>query len=113
MRIHDEELGPMRWHVKLNGERITAEAVVETTRVQELLRTHQDLLESKLNALGVQVEDFDVSVDQGSNRYAALLEPQEYGPSEGSGEDTLSSGDIERSTSNGDLARDRGLDLYV
>ena len=113
MRIHDEELGPMRWHVKLNGERITAEAVVETTRVQELLRTHQDLLESKLNALGVQVEDFDVSVDQGSNRYAALLEQQECGPSEGSGEDTLSSDDIERSTSNGDLARDRGLDLYV
>jgi flagellar hook-length control protein FliK len=113
MRIHDEDLGPMRWHVQLNGEKITAEAVVETTRVQELLRTHQDLLESKLNALGVQVEDFEVSVDQGSNRYSALLEEKNRRLSERSGEDNSCLEDAEPSTVKTDSARDRGLDLYV
>jgi flagellar hook-length control protein FliK len=113
MRIHDEELGPMRWHVQLNGEKITAEAVVETTRVQELLRTHQDLLESKLNALGVQVEDFEVSVDNGSNRYAALLEQKKCRLSERSGEDNVCPDDSEPSTMKTDSARNRGLDLYV
>jgi flagellar hook-length control protein FliK len=103
----------MRWRVQLNGEKITAEAVVETTRVQELLRTHQDLLESKLNALGVQVEDFDVSVDHGSNRFSALLEQKESRPSERSGEDTLSPGETEPPAEKADMARDRGLDLYV
>jgi flagellar hook-length control protein FliK len=103
----------MRWHVQLNGEKITAEAVVETTRVQELLRTHQDLLESKLNALGVEVEDFDVSVDQGANRYSALLEQRESRRSEGVGEDTLNPDDAEPSALKADIARDRGLDLYV
>jgi flagellar hook-length control protein FliK len=103
----------MRWRVQLNGEKITAEAVVETTRVQELFRTHQHLLESKLNALGVQVEDFQVSVDQGSNRYSALLEQRESRPSLRSGEDTLSPGDTERPALKADMARERGLDLYV
>jgi len=113
LQIHDEELGPMRWHVQLNGEKITAEAVVETTRVQELMRMHQDLLESKLNALGVEVEDFDVSVDQGTNRYSALLEGKEFRPSERSCKDTLCPGDTEPSALRADMARDRGLDLYV
>jgi hypothetical protein len=103
----------MRWHVQLNGEKITAEAVVETTRVQELLRTHQDLLESKLNALGVEVEDFDVSVEQGANRYSALLDQNESRRSEGPGEETLDPGDTEASALRPDTDRDRSLDVYA
>ena len=74
MRIQDEELGPMRWHIHLSGGRITAEAIVETARVQELLQNHQDVLEAKLNAMGVEVEEFDVSVDDGSKRFAAFAD---------------------------------------
>lgn len=64
----------MRWHVRLNGEKITAEAVVETTRVQDLLRSHQDVLQAKLNAISVEVEDFDVLFDQGSQGFSSFSE---------------------------------------
>ncbi len=75
MRIQDEELGPMRWHIHLSGGKITANAIVETSRVQELLQNHQNLLEAKLNAMGVDVEEFSVSVDEGSQRFAAFSDP--------------------------------------
>lgn len=113
MRIQDEELGPMRWHIHLRGGRITAEAIVETTRVQELLQNHQDVLHAKLNALGVEVEGFDVSVDEGSQRFAAFSDP------DGSRQNRRSTGDpshdlsMEAVLSNLQRNREQGLDLYV
>jgi flagellar hook-length control protein FliK len=113
MRIHDEELGPMRWHVQLKGERITAEAIVETTRVQDLLRNHQDVLEAKMNALGVEVEDFDVSVDQGSRRFTSLLGQKETGRFDPSGQDREHPDEREPLASTNRHDRSQGLDLYV
>lgn len=93
MRIQDEELGHMRWHIHMSGGRITAEAIVETSRIQELLQNHQDVLQAKLNALGGEMESFDVSVDQGSQKFAAFS---------GSG----GSGQPDRSTENSQTGTD-------
>ncbi len=113
MRIQDEELGPMRWHIHMSRGKITVEAVVETTRVQELLQNHRDVLEAKLNGLGVEVEEFDVSVDQGSQKFAA------FAGSDGSGETPRSTEEgphdvsLEPVVSRLGRTQDRGLDLYV
>jgi flagellar hook-length control protein FliK len=111
MRIQDEELGPMRWHIHLSGGRITAEAIVETARVQELLQNHQDVLEAKLNAMGVEVEGFDVSVGEGSERFEASSDPEDSGRSDSSEEDAFQ----ERSMHTGPWNHQQGqrLDLYV
>jgi flagellar hook-length control protein FliK len=113
MRIHDEELGPMRWHVRLDGEKITAEAVVETTRVQDLLRTHQDVLHAKLNAIGVEVEDFDVFVDQGSQRFSPFSERRGAARSGRPAVETLSPVEVLRPGPMAGTTQDRRLDLYV
>lgn len=113
MRIQDEELGPMRWQIHMRGGRITAEAIVETTRVQELLQNHQDVLESKLNAMGVEVEEFDVSVDEGSRRFAAFSDPDGSGPTRRSTEDPPHDLNLEPVVSMLQRIQDRGLDLYV
>ena len=113
IRIQDEELGPMRWHIHLRGGRITAEAIVETTRVQELLQNHQDVLEGKLNAMGVEVEEFDVSVDEGSQRFAAFSDPDGSGPTRRSTENPPHDLSVEPAVSMLQSNQDRGLDLYV
>jgi flagellar hook-length control protein FliK len=113
MRIQDEELGPMRWQIHMRDGRITAEAIVETTRVQHLLQNHQDVLESKLNAMGVEIEEFDVSVDEGSQRFAAFSDPHGSGRSRRSTEDPPHDPSLEPVVSTLQRTRDRGLDLYV
>lgn len=113
MRIHDDELGSMRWHVRLDGEKITAEAVVETTRVQELLRSHQDVLQAKLNAIGVEVEDFDVFVDQGSQRFSSFSERRVARPSLRTPEEALPLTGFKRPGRIADTTLERRLDLYV
>ena len=113
MRIHDEELGPMRWHLQLSEGKITAEAVVETSRVQELLRNHQDVLEAKLNALGVEVEDFEVSVDRGSQEFTPSPRQDGSTQTDPSNEKTVSCNDTERSGMSEAPKGDQGLDLYV
>jgi flagellar hook-length control protein FliK len=113
MRIQDEELGPMRWHIHLSGGRITAEAVVETTRVQELLQNHQNVLEAKLNAMGVEIEGFDVSVDEGSQRFEAFSEPDGSGHSGRSAAELPHDAIVNRAVSNLQRHLDRGLDMYV
>jgi flagellar hook-length control protein FliK len=113
MRIHDEELGPMRWHLHMNGGRIIAEAVVETTRIQELLQNHQDVLEAKLNALGVEVENFEVSVDQGSQKFTLLTKQDHSRPIRPPSEDAPCQSNEEEPETR--IARNpgQGLDLYV
>jgi|GEM_PF-1469970 len=113
MRIHDEELGPMRWHIQLRGGTITAEAVVETSRAQELLQNHQDVLEAKLNAMGVEIEEFDVSVGEGSQRFAAFSDPDTSAHSGRSTADLPPDALTEPVLSNLPRHQDRGLDLYV
>jgi flagellar hook-length control protein FliK len=113
MRIQDEELGPMRWHIHLRGGRITAEAIVETSRVQELLQNHQDVLEAKLNAMGVEVEEFDVSVDEGSHRFAAFSESDGSRHTGRSTEDHPHDVIMDPVVSKMQRHQDRGLDLYV
>jgi flagellar hook-length control protein FliK len=113
MRIQDEELGPMRWHIHLSGGRITAEAIVETSRVQELLQNHQDVLEAKLNALGVEVEEFDVSVDDGSQRFSAFSESDDSGHTDPSTEDLPHDVNMDPLVSNLQRHQAWGLDLYV
>ena len=113
MRIQDEELGPMRWHIHLRGGRITAEAIVETSRVQELLQNHQDGLEAKLNAMGVDVEEFDVSVDEGSQRFAAFSDPDGSSRTRRSTEDPPHDLSMEAVVSKLRGNQDREIDLYV
>lgn len=113
MRIQDEELGPMRWHIHLRGGRITAEAIVETTRVQQLLHNHQELLEAKLNAMGVEIEEFDVSVGEGSQRFAAFSDPDGPSRARRSTEDRPSDPGLEPIVSKLHRNQDRELDLYV
>jgi hypothetical protein len=113
MRIQDEELGPMRWHIHLRGGRITAEAIVETSRVQQLLQNHQDVLEAKLNAMGVEVEEFDVSVDKGSHRFAAFSESDGSRHTGRSTEDHPHDVIMDPVVSKMQRHQDRGLDLYV
>ena len=113
MRIQDEELGPMRWHIHLRGGKITAEAIVETTRVQELLQKHQDVLEAKLNAMGVEVEEFDVSVDEGSQRFAAFSDPGGSRQTRRSTENPPHDMRLEPVISKLQRNQDRELDLYV
>ena len=113
MRIQDEELGPMRWHIHLRGGRITAEAIVETSRVQELLKNHQDVLEAKLNAMGVEVEEFDVSVGDGSQRFAAFSYPEGSGQSRRSVKGPPHDVRMEPVVSMLQRNLDRELDLYV
>jgi flagellar hook-length control protein FliK len=113
MRIQDEELGPMRWHIHLRGGKITAEAIVETTRVQELLQKHQNVLEAKLNAMGVEVEEFDVSVDEGSQRFAAFSDPGGSRQTRRSTENPPHDMRLEPVISKLQRNQDRELDLYV
>jgi flagellar hook-length control protein FliK len=113
MRIQDEELGPMRWHIHLREGRITAEAIVETTRVQELLQKHQDVLQAKLNAMGVEVEAFGVSVDEGSHRFAAFSDSNGYRQTRLSTEGLSYDLNMEPLVSMLQSNQDRGLDLYV
>jgi flagellar hook-length control protein FliK len=113
MRIQDEELGPMRWHIHLSGGRITAEAIVETSRVQELLQNHQNVLEAKLNAMGVEVEEFDVSVDEGSQRFTAFSDADGSRHTRRSTEGTPLDAGWEAAASRLQRHMDRGLDLYV
>jgi hypothetical protein len=113
MRIQDEELGPMRWHIHLRGGRITAEAIVETTRVQELLQNHQDVLAAKLNALGVEVEEFDVLVNDGSQRFAAFSDPDGSRQNRRSTEDPSHDVSVEPALSNLQRNQHQELDLYV
>jgi len=113
MRIQDEELGPIRWHIHMKGARITAEAVVETTRVQEILQSHRNLLEDRLNALGVQVEEFEVSVDHGSKKFSSYPEEWAARAADGSPEDTQCDKHPDVSGLNAVSNHDWGLDLYV
>jgi flagellar hook-length control protein FliK len=113
MRIQDEELGPMRWHIHLRGGRITAEAIVETSRVQELLQNHRDGLEAKLNAVGVDVEEFDVSVDEGSQRFAAFSDPDGSRQTRRSTEDPPHVLSMEPVVLKLRGNQDREVDLYV
>ena len=113
LRIQDEELGPMRWHIHLRGGRITAEAIVETSRVQELLQNHQDGLEAKLNAMGMDVEEFDVSVDEGSQRFAAFSDPDGSRQTRRATEDPPHDLSMEPVVSKLRGNQDRELDLYV
>ncbi len=113
MRIQDEELGPMRWHIHMNSGRITAEAIVETSRVQELLQYHQDVLQAKLNALGDEMEAFDVSVDQGSQKFetfSGLKGSGQHGRSTGNSEEAPDSKPVVWNVTGGS---ESGLDLYV
>jgi hypothetical protein len=113
MRIQDEELGPIRWHIHLSGGRITAEAIVETTRVQMLLQNHQDVLEAKLNAMGVEVEGFEFSVDHGSERFAAFSDPDGSGQARRSTEEPTHDVTVDPVVSGMQGHPDPGLDLYV
>ncbi len=113
MRIQDEELGPMRWHLQLNGGRITAEAIVETSRIQEILQNHQDALQARMNDIGEEIESFDVSVDQGSQQFSASSEPGGSGRGRRSQEGVRKAGDPEPVVWTLPQGEGTGLDLYA
>ncbi len=65
LRIEDEVLGPMRWHLHVADGKVTARAVVDTGRALELLQAHRAELLSRIDGLGLEMDGFSVTVDQG------------------------------------------------
>lgn len=101
----------MRWDVRLEPGKIAAQAVVETTRLQELLQGQQDALIQRLQALGLEVENFEVLVDSRSagERFQGRQNP-DSGDDPGAG---IAQSRPARSLSRPSRNEDRTLDLFV
>ncbi len=111
LRIQGDGLGSMRWDVRLEPGKIAAQTLVDTTRLQELVQGQQDALIQRLQALGLEVESFEVLVDSGSagERFQGRQAPDSGdGPGPGIAQPSPA-----RSPSRPYRSADRGLDLFV
>jgi len=68
LKIHDADFGKMHWRVNMEGGKIAADVVVETSRVQELIQNNQESLQSKINSIGMGMKNLDVAVNHGSQQ---------------------------------------------
>jgi len=82
LSIRDESLGRMEWHLLVGGGKVTAEAVVDSARLQEVIQSQEDVLRGRLRDLGLQVDAFEVSVDQGSRDFSPPPGDQDMGVQE-------------------------------
>jgi len=82
LSIRDESLGRMEWHLLVEGGKATVQAIVDSARLQEVIRSQQDVLHARLRDLGVQVDAFEVSVDQGSRDFSPPPGDQDMGAQE-------------------------------
>jgi flagellar hook-length control protein FliK len=113
LKIQDQGLGPMQWQLRVEGGRVAAEAIVQTARIQELVQTNQDVLQARLSELGVEMDGFDVSVDQGSHRFSGHAQQRQAAPPT-QGQDPMPDTVVDqREVKRGAHAGAGGLDLYA
>jgi len=113
MEIHEPDLGRMHWNLTMEEGRVMAKAMVDTTRLQELLRSHQDFLQDGFKKAGLEMEGFDVWVGSGSRDSSSSLKQSQTGagarePGTGSEPDDSQGEEVR-----GDTSSSQGLDLFV
>lgn len=113
LRLHDEGLGRMHWHLNLDGGRIAAEAVVDNARVQEILRQNEASLQAGLQEAGMQMEGFDVSVDQGSQRFGTFSDGGSQHGVPGQGDGIQRAEAVEMARTAYRPRPEQQLDLYI
>jgi flagellar hook-length control protein FliK len=114
LKIQDQGLGAMQWHLRMEGGRLAAEAVVQSARIQEVFHANQDVLQARLNELGVELEGFEVSVDQGSQGFLGRgLHKGAVPEVQGRGQDANPGTFIERVQANVTARARGGVDLYA
>ncbi|MEW6439842.1 MAG: flagellar hook-length control protein FliK [bacterium] len=117
LKIEEESLGRMHWDLQVkDGKTVAAEAVVDTRRLQELIQGNQGILSDRLKAAGLEMQGLDVSVDQGSQRFASPADDRGQSerppaPSCAAPPEALGGRAPQRAASR--PARGNGLDLYV
>lgn len=111
LRIQAEGLGDMLWDVRLEPGRIAAHALVDTPRLQEMVRAQQDALIQKFQELGLEVESFEVLINSGSTgeRFLGRQTPES---GDGVRQGRAPSGPA-RSPVLPARGTDQGLDLFV
>jgi hypothetical protein len=113
LRIQDQGLGSMEWHLRMEGGRVAAEAVVQSARIQQLVQSHHDVLQARLADVGVEMEGFEVSVDQGSQQFSRHAQ-EKNAPTPLPGHDPVCDTSIEhRHERRGIHIGAGGLDLYA
>jgi flagellar hook-length control protein FliK len=113
LKIQDQGLGSVQWHLRVEGGRVAAEAIVQSARIQELFQTNQDALQTRLGELGIEMEGFEVSVDQGSQWFSGHAQQRQVSsPAQGqepASDTVVDPNQVER----GVHAGTGGLDLYA
>ena len=116
LEIHEPDLGRMHWNLMMDEGRVMAKAMVDTSRLQELLQSNQNVLQSGLQEAGLEMEGFDVWVGSGSRGFSSS--PGETpsgtrrGVSEKGSEPTDSKTDSRKQEAGGDSSS-HGLDLFA
>jgi hypothetical protein len=114
LKIQDQGLGAMQWHLRMEGGRLAAEAIVQSPRIQEIFQANQDVLQSRLDELGVELEGFEVSVDQGSQGFFGRgFEKGAVPPVQGQGRDAVTGAVGAHVQANVTALARGGVDLYA
>lgn len=115
LKIQDPGLGVMQWNLRMEGGRLAAEAIVQSARVQDMVQSNQEGLQARLNELGVELEGFEVSVDQGSHGFFGRGVPKGTVPP-AQQQDGLPDAGLEAGGEGkpaGGYTRTQGVDLYA
>jgi len=113
MEIHEPDLGRMHWSLITEDGRVTAKAMVDTTRLQELLQGHQDLLQDSLKKAGLEMDGFDVWVGSGSREFFSSLKQSHTGTGAREPETGPEPDDSKGEEVRGDTSSSQGLDLFA
>jgi hypothetical protein len=119
LEVDQPDIGRVRLHVSLSGDRVYANVTTEQSGVREYLLTQQSRLESGLQTHGLHMGGFDVAVDQqGRDGQTSRQAPPWAGMgSPSSGQQTLVEREPDTSlmpTADAEHIREgRGLSLFI
>ena len=95
INLKPEELGQLRMQVKIENNQVMIKILAETPLVKDIIETNVGQLRAELQNQGLQIEKFDVSVDQGHHQNQRALKDfrsmnaTEFEDDEGRGGDHL------------------------
>jgi len=68
IRLKPEALGHLRMHITTENNQVMIKILTEIPLVKEIIETNVNQLRAELQNQGLEIDKFDVSVDQGSNK---------------------------------------------
>jgi len=68
IRLKPEALGHLRMHITTENNQVMIKILTENPLVKEIIETNVNQLRAELQNQGLEIDKFDVSVDQGSNK---------------------------------------------